>query len=275
MAASILLILPAWSAGRTKQRLGLTIAMLIGAIGLFLSFSRAGWLTLATGLIVWGALVRWMEPVGVRMGNRRKGKGRLRRLLALVPLALLLIVYRDLVFSRFFALNTPIEAQSIAQRLHDASLAVQVIRDNPVFGTGLGYYIDAAQRLDPDAARVHNVALLVTAEMGVVGLFFWLWLMFSPLWLLLRGRMATEIGGSDFAFSFPAAQVAPWVAMIVANTFDTMLWLSSNWQTSILFALLLANLVRLIAGAESIHTDYLAASTPVVANMSRKSATRS
>jgi hypothetical protein len=88
--------------------------------------------------------------------------------------------------------------------------------------------------------------------------------------------MSTEIGGRDFGYAYPAAQVAPWVAMIVANTFDTMLWLSSNWQTSILFALLLANLVRLVAVVEPVaEADQRPVSAPATANMSRKSATRS
>ncbi len=273
MAALILLILPARGQASGKERMALTVVLLVGAVGLFLSFSRTAWLTLATGLVVWWALARLIEPV--RFGGQRTGQRRLRLLLGLIPLAALLFVYRDLVFSRFFSLNTPIEAQSIEQRLHDYSLAVEVIRDNPAIGTGLGYYIDAAQRLDPDAARVHNVALLVTAELGVVGFLLWLGLMLSPFWLLLRGRMAAEIGGGDFSFTYPAPQVAPWVAMLVANTFDTMLWLSSNWQTSILFALLLANLVRLIAEARPAGDYQPAASAPAVANMSRKSATRS
>jgi O-antigen ligase len=165
-------------------------------------------------------------------------------------LALLLIVYRDLVFSRFFALDTPIESQSITQRFHDAALAVDVIRRNPLNGVGLGYYIDAAQQLDPQAARVHNVGLLVMAELGLAGLFFWLWLMLAPFWLLLREWWKLPSAEGSFRYSHVAAQLAPWVAMLVANTFDTMLWLSSNWQTSILFAMIIANVVSQIGVVE-------------------------
>jgi O-antigen ligase len=275
-AALLLLLLPALTRNRGAARTGRIISALVGAIGLFLSFSRAGWLMLATGLMAWWALNRLTGRP--RPGGRTSasGAGRLRWLLAIIPLAVLLFFYRDLIFSRFFSLDTPIEAQSIDQRLHDAALAVEIIRDEPLFGVGLGYYIDAAQRLDPDAARVHNVALLATAELGLLGLLFWLWIMLSPFWLLLRGRMSSEIGGRDFGYVHPAAQVAPWVAMLVANTFDTMLWLSSNWQTSILFALLLANLVRLVTVVElAAEADQRPASAPVTANMSRKSATRS
>jgi O-antigen ligase len=273
-AALILLLLPTLPRSGGAARAGLILAGLIGAIGLFLSFSRAAWLTLATGLIAWWLLNRLTgrRPLPGRQASAR----RLGWLLLLVPLAVLLFAYRDLIFSRLFSLDTPIEAQSIDQRLHDATLAVQIIRDDPLVGTGLGYYIDAAQALDADAARVHNVALLVTAELGLGGLIFWLWLMLSPFWLLLRGRMSSEIGGRDFGYVYPAAQVAPWVAMLVANTFDTMLWLSSNWQTSILFALLLANLVRPVTFVESIAEEsQRPAGAAAVANVSRKSATRS
>jgi O-antigen ligase len=155
-------------------------------------------------------------------------------------IAVLLFAYRDLVFSRLFALDTPTEAQSISDRQRDAALAVTVIRGAPLTGVGLGEYLVAAQRLDADAARVHNVPLLVTAELGLPGLLLWLWLMAAPFWLWLRrgaaARSYAEIG----------PRLAPWVAMLVINTFDTTLWLSGNWQTSFLFALVAANAVSSI-----------------------------
>jgi O-antigen ligase len=250
LTAVLLLLLSSLPRSRGWARAGLIAAVLLGLTGLLLSFSRGSWLALATGLAAWWLLARLGRNQQARVSTLSQSRGRWRWLLALLPVLLLLFLYRDLVFSRFFALDTPIEAQSIDQRLHDSALAVRVIRDAPLTGVGLGYYIDAAQRLDPDAARVHNVGLLVTAELGLPGLLLWLWLMLAPFWLLLRGRQAKEPGGRDFYFTYPAAQIAPWVAMLVANTFDTMLWLSSNWQTSILFALLLANLARQIGDRE-------------------------
>ena len=153
-------------------------------------------------------------------------------------LALLLFGYRDLVFSRLFSLDTPTEAQSITDRQRDAALALAVIRDAPLTGVGLGEYLDAAQRLDADAARVHNVPLLVAAELGLPGLALWLWLMVAPFWLWLRPGASRR---ARYATLGP--RLAPWVAMLVINTFDTTLWLSGNWQTAILFALVAANSV--------------------------------
>jgi O-antigen ligase len=153
-------------------------------------------------------------------------------------LGLLLFAYRDLVFSRLFALNTPTEAQSITDRQRDAALAVAVIRGAPLTGVGLGDYLAAAQRLDADAARVHNVPLLVAAELGLPGLVLWAWLMAAPFWLWLRPDSAAR-----HRYANLGPRLAPWVAMLVINTFDTTLWLSGNWQTSFVFALVAANAV--------------------------------
>jgi O-antigen ligase len=152
-------------------------------------------------------------------------------------LTLLLFAYRDLVFSRLFALDTLTEAQSISDRQRDAALAVAVIRGATLTGVGLGDYLAAAQRLDADAARVHNVPLLVAAELGLPGLLLWLWLMAAPFWLWLRPATAPR------RYADLGPRLAPWVAMLVVNTFDTTLWLSGNWQTSFLFALVAARAV--------------------------------
>jgi O-antigen ligase len=161
-------------------------------------------------------------------------------LLAVAAIGVLSLAYRDLVFSRLFALDTPTEAQSISDRQRDAALAVAVIRGAPLTGVGLGDYLAAAQRLDADAARVHNVPLLVAAELGLPGLLLWLWLMVAPFWLWLRPAAAPR------RYASLGPQLAPWVAMLVINTFDTTLWLSGNWQTSFLFALVAANAVSSI-----------------------------
>ena len=182
----------------------------------------------ATHFRKWGA-PRWDAPKVARAASWVLGVA----LVLVVALA-----YRDLIFSRFFALDTPTEAKSISERLRDAALALDVIRDRPLTGVGLGEYVDVAQQVDDAAVRVHNAALLVAAELGLPGLLLWLWLMVAPFWLWLRPG-----GYARRSRAAPGPHLAPWVAMLVVNTFDTTLWLSGNWQTAILFALLAANIV--------------------------------
>ncbi len=248
MAALLLLALPAVRRTRGAGQVTLLAGIAVGGAGLFLSFSRAAWLGLAAGLVVWGLLAWWGRRAGEGATHFRKGDAprwdaaRVARgapwVLGLALALVIAFAYRDLVFSRFFALDTPTEAQSISERLRDSALAVSLVRDHPLMGVGLGQYVDAAQQLDDSAVRVHNAGLMVAAELGLPGFLLWLWLMVAPFWLWLRP------GG--YAARYPAAlgpSLAPWVAMLVINTFDTTLWLSGNWQTAILFALLAAHVV--------------------------------
>ncbi len=260
MAALLLLTLPVIRKTRGAPRVALTGAIVIGGAGLFLSFSRAAWLGFAAGLMVWGLLAWWGRRGARGTVAPHEGATRFRNWDAprgdapgwdapgvrraapwVLGAALVLVVgfaYRDLVFSRFFALDTPTEAQSISDRLRDSALAITLIRDHPWTGVGLGQYVDAAQQLDDTAIRVHNAGLIVTAELGVPGLLLWLWLMAAPFWLWLRP------GGCRVRYRAALGRsLAPWVAMLVINTFDTTLWLSGNWQTAILFALLAATTV--------------------------------
>lgn len=230
-ALLLLLLLPAYGRGRLSagRRVLFTLALVMGLLGLLVSFSRTAWLALLVGLAA------WLLFSGADVWRRLWHVGRARAwqvALLLLPLALLLFAYRDLIASRFFALDTPIEAQSINQRLADAQMALQLISVRPWLGVGLGRFMDAARLLNPDAARVHNVPLLAAAELGLPGLLLTLWLFATPLWLFWRRRRR--------GLALPGYTLAPWLAMIVLNLFDTMLWFSSNWQTAILFALLLA-----------------------------------
>lgn len=231
LVVGLLLVLPTRAQWRGLQQVFYWATIGLGLAGLFFSFSRGGWLAFAAGLLVLALLGR---PY-FRLTRRHVGIA----LAAVTFVTILLVAYGDLVYGRIFNLDTPTEAQSINQRLHDARIALEIIQDAPWLGVGMGSYSDAALLIDQDSARVHNVALFVTAELGLAGLALWSWLMIGPLWVI--GRQGRR-GGMVRAWT-AALSLAPWVAMLVSNLFDTMLWLTSNWQTSILFALLLANVV--------------------------------
>jgi O-antigen ligase len=255
----LLFLLPAAVRQRGWRQLGLIIVTVLGLLGLLVSFSRTAWLGFAFGLLAWllfsGRLRRpaiALHPLTPQHSYLSPTKGRriTLALLALLPVLLIFYAYRDLVFSRFLALDTPIEARSIDQRLYDARLALRIIAGQPWSGIGLGAYWDVARTFDPDAAVVHNVPLLVTAELGLPGLFLWLWLVTAPFWTLRRGaktrphQHATPLPPLTPSPPHPLspAQLTPWAAMLVMSFFDTMVWFSSNWQTAILFALLMAHL---------------------------------
>ncbi|WP_420631046.1 O-antigen ligase family protein [Candidatus Leptofilum sp.] len=171
------------------------LALLVGVAGLLVSLSRSAWLALGVGGVIF-------------LIHRRPALRRSWRHFA-VPLAILLasillfvLVYGDLMASRLVALDSPLESRSLWERQRDLGIAVQLIGKRPFLGTGLGQYLAAAQAINPSAVTVHNVPLLMGAELGAVGLI--LWLLFW-LWPLGRyGRSAKHRVGT-----------AVWLALIV------------------------------------------------------------
>lgn len=249
MVAGLLFLLPTRGQWRGWGRAIYYAAATLGFAGLVLSFSRAGWLAFLCGALVFAVLWRPARASSKAPAPpRRPAQVWLRLALPILPALFLLVSYRDLVFSRIFALDTPTEAQSIDQRLHDIGVAIGMVEESPWTGVGIGNYTDAAEALNADNGRVHNVGLLVAAELGLPGFALWLWLMLAPLWVY--GRKLRQGRDGPPSREAIALMLAPWAAMLVIDLFDTMLWLSSNWQTSILFSLLLANLVWPLALVE-------------------------
>ncbi|MBK8902034.1 MAG: O-antigen ligase family protein [Anaerolineaceae bacterium] len=166
-----------------------------GVAGLLVSLSRSAWAALLLGGLVLAVQYRRSGPI-------------LRRELAL-PLAVLAagvllfaLAYGDVLAGRFLDLDSPLESRSLWERQRDWGLAWQVWGERPFLGVGLGQYLPAASAIDPAAAMVHNVPLLIGAELGLVGLALWLLLWLWPLW---RYGRSAEFAGAT----------AVWLALIL------------------------------------------------------------
>jgi len=197
---------------RNLHKIIIGISLSVGLLGLFVSFSRSAWLGFGIGFLVWV----WQTRATIRFT--------LLSLLPLLPLLFMLLFYHDLATSRLVRLETAVEQRSLNERLTDTQMAFDIIKQHPLWGIGMGNYADFAQQTEPSARRVHNVPLLITAELGIFGGLFWLILAFAPL-------------------CDPQNSSIPiWLAMIVMSQLDTMVWVSGNWQTAVLFALIAAQL---------------------------------
>lgn len=265
LAMMLLWLLPLIGQERKWRQWLLLVAITIGLLGLFVTFSRSAWLAFGCGLLIWLLGAKPWPKSRHSLLCLRPAWSWLPIGLLLVPLLLLLAFNYDLVLSRFLALDTPIEAQSLNQRLADDRLALQVIGRYPWFGVGLGNYVDVAREIEPEASRVHNVPLYVTAESGILATGLWLWLMVSPFIWWWRGRASRRNPNLQPASpALTSAQLAAWGAMIIMNMFDTMVWWSSNWQTAILFALLVVQTTpghQLTTSAS--HHDYGSPESPL------------
>lgn len=153
-----LLLLPSPKRSRSRlKRLLVTATMLAAAAALLLTASLSAWLAgaLLLTLRIWNDAGRRLTPTMLLPG---------------AALAVSLVVF-------------PPESASLVYRLQQAQAALVLIQNQPLTGVGLGSSIPALQslRLPLSAAPllslqpIHNIFLLLAAEVGLVGLlaFFW------------------------------------------------------------------------------------------------------
>ncbi len=222
LAAILLLTLPVYKHKGSKR--ALAILYTAGLSGLLITFSRAAILAYLIGLASW----LWFQRKELLHASWQTIMSRFIKAEVVAPLLAclaILLSFGDLYLNRVVGLDTPTEARSVEERLSDSAVALEMIADHPWRGVGLGAYTDFAPEYKPSAIRVHNVFLLITAELGFPALALLIWMIVTGL----RSK--------------PDA-LAPWLAVIVIGFFDTTLWLTSNWQTAILFAIIAAQLSR-------------------------------
>ena len=236
LAVLLLLLLPALAAGRGWRKGLLGLAVATGLLGLLATVSRAAWLGFGTGLLVWGAgsvlaarSARWESPER-RSDGRRWPANTIYGLAGLGLALIFVVVFRNMVFGRFLHLNTPIEARSLAERSRDIGISLSVIAAHPWWGVGLGSYLSAARAFDAQARVVHNIPLLVTAELGAPGLILWLCLALAPAaWIVAAWARRHQV---------LLDRLAPWIAFFLIGQFHSLPWISTGWRTAVLFALL-------------------------------------
>ena len=166
-------IIPALSIdGRRNTPWRIIAAMLISA-GIFFSFSRSAWLALAIGMII--IFIREIifakksaEPINAQCRNLAK-----YFLAPLVLAIVLFFLYQPLVLTRTSTADR-LEAKSVNERLAYLSQAGDVIKNHWLIGAGEGNYTYALYQKNPNISAfyyqpVHNVFLLIFAELGIVG----------------------------------------------------------------------------------------------------------
>ena len=144
------------------------------------SFSRSAWLGLIGGLLVLLVIL-----------IKKKQFLKIKKITALVVPGVILVMiiavlYNSLIFTRLSSSNR-LEIKSNTERVDLTKQAWGLIRENYLFGVGVGNYIPALVLLDEGNEQfkpaweyqpVHNVFLLVWAEIGIFGLLFFVSLLF-------------------------------------------------------------------------------------------------
>jgi hypothetical protein len=190
---------------KKKQLLPLVFFSL--ALGLIvLTFSRSAWL----GLVVLGA--------GLAAQWKVLHPERLRRLflIGILAIALLFILLQPLFFTRLGAGEVQAEQVSSYTRLWLVQRTIEIFRENPWLGTGLGSYslaLSAHVADFYDIEPVHSLPLLVASELGVGGII----LLCGWAFALVRGwRVMQQPLGIVFGVVV--------MGLVAASAFDHYLW---------------------------------------------------
>jgi len=212
-----------------RARFLFTIALILLLSTLLLTFSRSAWLALSIGFFC---------VIGLMIFRKRSLP---RHTIPFVVVGFLTIfittgIFHAHVFSRFES-TSRLEKISFEERVSQYQQFQDVLRRNPFFGVGPGAYPFALAEVFPKKdvwsyQPIHNVFLLLLAELGVVGLL-------AFLYLLLRvDQVSTQVAKRAegmFALSLS-------ILLLVLSLFDHYLW--SFWSGLALCAFVFACLLK-------------------------------
>ena len=189
------------------QRLSAWSGLLIASAGLFFTFSRSAWLGLGIGLMISLIIVAIREKDFLKPLIKSVAG-------VLLVMVALTIISQPMVMSRV-SIDGRLEDISISQRQQYLSQAGEVISGHWLSGVGMGNYIPALQSLDsghPDwyYQPVHNIYVLVSAELGIVGLLVFISLCSCVLVMAWRRGNYIILG--------------LFIAFLVIGFFDHYLW---------------------------------------------------
>jgi O-antigen ligase len=180
-----LVLLAGWYVtAETKWHVPISGLWALGALGLFLTFSRSAWLALGGGLLL-------IALIFLKNGQTGAGRNWLNLMLAgLIVVFPFLWQYADYVGVRLnwrdsFA-QVADESRSMHERQALNSVANHIFADHALTGVGVGAFPVALRRQAPDFPfnyQPPHVALLeVAAETGLFGALFYFLALVSP-WL--------------------------------------------------------------------------------------------
>lgn len=190
-AASYFVLILALHAGLAHARRRQSLVWL--SAGVFVA--AALWLTGSRTAIVVAALIGWTVLVNVAVRGKAGGV----RAFAGLAAVILLIAAAGLfhLYPTKFAGTPAVEALRVRRDM--ALTSLRMTRTEPIFGVGVGRFYARSPEFMPEIVaaeyaheNAHNNFLQVLAELGIVGLAAFVWLLIAVLW-----RPRNRTGGVD------------------------------------------------------------------------------
>ena len=175
------------TAEKPLDRLQSFLVVSFFSLSLLLTFSRGYWLGTFLGIAVMFLL-----------GDRRERK-RVLTLGAIVGFAgaaLMMVLFYDVfmalfdtIFRRLFSTATAVTDKSFANRIVESATVWELIKKNPILGSGLGTEFSVYHLLRETTQHtfyVHNAYLYLWFKLGIIGLITFLVAFLSKAWLGIR-----------------------------------------------------------------------------------------
>lgn len=207
--------------GSARWRLFGAAWLAISVTASMVMFSKGSYLALAAiGVLVVASVPRWRVPLLIALGLVALGLSR-------VPL---------------IALRLSEAYGSIMGRAEIFSATIQMIRDHPIFGIGLGGYNFAFRGAIPEVYP-HDIWLTFWVETGLLGVLSFAFILFSLMWLAVRALPRTTGFDRGALWGVLAALVAWFVHGVVdspywKNDMSAEFWILATLEMAVIGALL-------------------------------------
>jgi O-antigen ligase len=192
-----------------------SLALLINTLGLTVTFSRAGFLALAVGLIIFFGYLLWTMSVETK-----------KRILFALAITILSLLLSFIIFKPYLATRATVTDDAALERIFYARIGLKMLSQHPLFGVGIGDSVLHMQQYAPfklwpwQIQPIHNYFLLAAAELGIPGALIFIWIFWSHLKsLILNLKSQRE---NLFALSMLSILISFLVAMQFDHYFYTL-----------------------------------------------------
>ncbi len=172
-------------------------------ISILLSFSRGAYLGLIAGAVFFAVV--FLKRSGVL------GKAAI----TLGTILILVLIFSPTSISSRLSSSFNLKEGSNVERIKNWMQAIDVIRDYPLGGVGLGNYSREVAPTAPERSSIyaHNLFLDIAAETGILNAVVFLFLILVSIWRNLKSRGAIGLG-----------MAAGLIAFLIHSVFDTALY---------------------------------------------------
>ncbi len=171
-----------------KWRTILGIIIFLNILGLTITFSRAAYLALAIGLLIFFSFL--ISCLLFRKGAR--GEVAVTKLFMVIVTVIVSSTFSFLLFRPYLLSRAVIKDNTLNERMLFNQIGLSMIKSNLIFGVGAGESVLHMEQyskthLEPwQKQPIHNYFIISAAELGIPGTFILIWILISHLKLLIN-----------------------------------------------------------------------------------------